>query len=56
MVDPGNEELRKYYSQFGLKEYMLPKEKSIYDVDTYYFTNIKDMNTFKERVAKEYSK
>ena len=34
---PGNDKLLDYYRQFNLKEYVLPAEKSIYNVNTHFF-------------------
>jgi hypothetical protein len=56
MAEPGSTGLKNYYSQFGLSEYMLSKDKSPYNVDTYFFTNMEDIEKFKTAISKEYSK
>ena len=55
MAEPNNKSLVDYYSQFGLSQFTLPKDKSIYNVDTYYFTNIKDISQFQQRIEQQYS-
>lgn len=56
MAEPGSARLKNYYSQFWLSEYMLSKDKSPYNVDTYFFTNMEDIEKFKTAISKEYSK
>lgn len=54
MAEPGNGKLVSYYSSFGLDKFMLPKAESIYETDTYYFTNIKDLKSFEEKIRQKY--
>ena len=56
MAEPGNEKLIEYYKQFNLNEFILNKDESIYEVDTYYFYKDLDKQKFEEAIRRIYGK
>ena len=55
MAEPGNSILVDYYKQYNLKEFILNKNDSIYNVDTYYFYKDIDPLKFETAIKRSYS-
>ena len=56
MAEPGNKKLITYYRQFNLNEFVLAKNESIYDTDTYYFYKDLDPQKFEVAIRQNYGK